>query len=87
MKWAQKQRFIISKILLTTGLFFLFLAQGCSDLHNSATVIEVNPANDFVKEHNALKSMRNLGFEHLYSLEGGYNAWSDSELPLTKTKN
>ena len=32
----------------------------------------------------ALETMQSLGFKHLYSLEGGYVAWKDAELPLTK---
>jgi rhodanese-related sulfurtransferase len=35
----------------------------------------------------ALESMQKLGFKHLYSLEGGYVAWKDAELPLTETSN
>ena len=37
--------------LLLTGLFIAMLARGCDDLHNSATVIDVNAAHDFVTEH------------------------------------
>ncbi len=35
----------------------------------------------------ALESMQTLGFKHLYSLEGGYVAWKDADLPLTETSN
>ncbi len=35
----------------------------------------------------ALKTLKSLGFKHLYSLEGGYVAWRDAELPLTKPSN
>lgn len=35
----------------------------------------------------ALESMQKLGFKHLYSLEGGFVAWKDAELPLTETPN
>ena len=35
----------------------------------------------------ALESMQKLGFKRLYSLEGGYVAWKDAELPLTETSN
>ncbi len=132
------------RLLLVTGLFIVLLAQGCGDLHNSATVIEVNNANEFVTEHedavildvrrpteyeeshitgsvnvpvqdeafedmvakldpnkkyivhcsdnhyvgrsnHALKSMQDLGFKHLYSLNGGYSAWKAADLPLTET--
>ena len=33
----------------------------------------------------ALESMQELGFKNLYSLEGGYLAWKEAELPLTET--
>jgi len=39
------------RLLLVTGLFIVLLAQGCGDLHHSATDIEVKAANDFVTEH------------------------------------
>jgi hypothetical protein len=32
------------------------------------------------RTNRALKSMQNLGFKHLYSLKGGYDAWKDAEL-------
>lgn len=35
----------------------------------------------------ALESMQKLGFRHLYSLEGGYIAWKDADLPLTESSN
>jgi len=35
----------------------------------------------------ALKTLKSLGFMHLYSLEGGYVAWKDAELPLTDPAN
>ena len=35
----------------------------------------------------ALETLHSLGFKHLYSLEGGYVAWKDAELPLTKPSN
>jgi len=35
----------------------------------------------------ALETLQSLGFKHLYSLEGGYVAWKDAELPLTKPSN
>jgi len=31
----------------------------------------------------ALETLQELGFKNLYSLEGGYIAWQESELPLT----
>ena len=31
-----------------------------------------------------LETLKSLGFERLYSLEGGYVAWKDAELPLTE---
>ena len=129
--------------LLLVSLFIVSLAQGCGDLHHSATVIEVNAANDFVTEredavildvrtrtefeeshitgsvnvpvqdesfedmvakldrnkkyivhctanhyigrtNRALKSMQKLGFKHLYSLKGGYDAWKDAEHNLER---
>jgi thioredoxin 1 len=33
----------------------------------------------------ALESMQELGFKNLYSLEGGYLAWKEAELPLTES--
>ncbi len=35
----------------------------------------------------ALETLKNLGIKHLYSLEGGYVAWKDAELPLTEPSN
>jgi len=35
----------------------------------------------------ALVTLQSLGFKHLYSLEGGYVAWKDAELPLTEPSN
>jgi 3-mercaptopyruvate sulfurtransferase SseA len=34
-----------------------------------------------------LKTLKSFGFKHLYSLEGGYVAWKDAELPLTEPSN
>jgi rhodanese-related sulfurtransferase len=34
-----------------------------------------------------LETLQRLGFKHLYSLEGGYVAWKDAELPLTELDN
>jgi rhodanese-related sulfurtransferase len=31
----------------------------------------------------ALQTLQDLGFKNLYSLEGGYVAWQEAELPLT----
>jgi rhodanese-related sulfurtransferase len=31
----------------------------------------------------ALETLQDLGFKNLYSLEGGYVAWQEAELPLT----
>ena len=45
-------------------------------------------ANHYIgRTNSALKSMQNLGFKHLYSLKGGYDAWKDAELPLTETSD
>jgi len=35
----------------------------------------------------ALETLQSLGFKNLYSLEGGYVAWKDAELPLTEPAN
>jgi len=35
----------------------------------------------------ALETLKSLGFKHLYSLEGGYVAWKNAELPLTESPN
>lgn len=141
-----KEKVDFSRLFLLIGLFTVLPAQGGDDIQNSATVIEVNAANDFVSEHEdavildvrtpiefkmshitgsvnvdvqdesfedlvaqldpnktyivhctknplggrssrALESMQKLGFKRLYSLEGGYVAWKDAELPLTETSN
>ncbi len=44
-----------------------------------------NPAGG--RSSRALETLTSLGFKHLYSLEGGYVAWKDAELPLTKPSN
>jgi len=41
-----------------------------------------NPADG--RSSRALETLRSLGFTHLYSLEGGYVAWTDAELPVTE---
>jgi len=41
-----------------------------------------NPADG--RSNRALETLQSLGFKHLYSLEGGYVAWKDAELPLTE---
>ncbi len=35
----------------------------------------------------ALETLKSIGFKHLYSLEGGYVAWKNAELPLTEPSN
>ena len=35
----------------------------------------------------ALETLKSMGFKHLSSLEGGYVAWKDAELPLTESSN
>jgi len=40
-----------------------------------------NPADG--RSSRALETLRELGFRNLYSLEGGYVAWKEAELPLT----
>ena len=44
-----------------------------------------NPADG--RSSRALDTLKGLGFKHLYSLEGGYAAWKDAELPLTEPSN
>ena len=44
-----------------------------------------NPADG--RSSRALETLKSLGFKHLYSLEGGYVAWKDAELPLTEPSN
>ena len=44
-----------------------------------------NPAGG--RSSRALETLQSLGFKHLYSLEGGYVAWQDAELPLTEPSN
>ncbi len=46
-----KEKLNFRKLLLVTSLFIVVLAQGCGDLHHSATDIEVKAANDFVMEN------------------------------------
>ncbi len=44
-----------------------------------------NPENG--RSSRALETLQSLGFKNLYSLEGGYIAWKDAELPLTEADN
>ena len=44
-----------------------------------------NPAGG--RSSRALETLKSLGFKHLYSLEGGYVAWKEAELPLTESSN
>ena len=44
-----------------------------------------NPGNG--RSSRALETLQSLGFKNLYSLEGGYVAWKDAELPLTEADN
>lgn len=44
-----------------------------------------NPGNG--RSSRALETLQSLGFKNLYSLEGGYIAWKDAELPLTEAEN
>jgi rhodanese-related sulfurtransferase len=37
------------------------------------------------RSERALETLQGLGFKQLYSLEGGYVAWKDAELPLTES--
>jgi rhodanese-related sulfurtransferase len=44
-----------------------------------------NPENG--RSSRALETLQSLGFKSLYSLEGGYIAWKEAELPLTEADN
>lgn len=44
-----------------------------------------NPGNG--RTSRALETLQNLGFKNLYSIEGGYIAWKEAELPLTEAEN
>ncbi len=44
-----------------------------------------NPGNG--RSSRALATLQSLGFKNLYSLEGGYIAWQEAELPLTEAEN
>ena len=44
-----------------------------------------NPAGG--RSSRALETLQRLDFKNLYSLEGGYVAWKDAELPLTEPSN
>ena len=44
-----------------------------------------NPDNG--RSSRALETLQSLGFKNLYSLEGGYVAWKEAELPLTEAEN
>ena len=44
-----------------------------------------NPENG--RSARALETLRSLGFTSLYSLEGGYVAWKEAELPLTESED
>ncbi len=44
-----------------------------------------NPADG--RSSRALVTLQELGFKNLYSLEGGYVAWKEAELPLVEKSN
>jgi rhodanese-related sulfurtransferase len=44
-----------------------------------------NPENG--RSSRALETLQSFGFRNLYSLEGGYVAWKEAELPLTEAGN
>jgi rhodanese-related sulfurtransferase len=44
-----------------------------------------NPADG--RSARALETLKTLGFKNLYSLEGGYVAWKEAELPMTEESN
>ena len=60
-------------------------------------VVALDPKNTYIvhctknpvggRSSRALETLQSLGFKHLYSLEGGYVAWKDAELPLTDPSN
>ena len=57
-------------------------------LDQNKTYIVHCTANHYIgRTDRALKSMQKLGFKHLHSLKGGYDAWKDAELPLTETSD
>ena len=45
----------------------------------------MNPGNG--RSSRALETLQSLGFKNLYSLEGGYVAWKEAELPLSGAEN
>ena len=44
-----------------------------------------NPAGG--RSSRALETLQSLGFKRLYSLQGGYVAWQEADLPLTEPSN
>jgi rhodanese-related sulfurtransferase len=59
---------------------------GALDPHKTYIVhCTKNPADG--RSSRALETLRELGFSNLYSLEGGYVAWKEADLPLTETDN
>ena len=44
-----------------------------------------NPAGG--RSSRALETLQSLGFKRLYSLQGGYVAWREADLPLTEPSN
>ena len=44
-----------------------------------------NPGNG--RSSRALATLQSLGFKNLYSLQGGYIAWKEAQLPLTEAEN
>ena len=44
-----------------------------------------NPENG--RSSRALEALQRMGFKNLMSLEGGYVAWKEAELPLTEAEN
>jgi len=65
-----------------------FFEEMVAELDPSKTYIvhcTKNPADG--RSSRALETLKSLGFKHLYSLEGGYVAWKDAELPLSAPSN
>jgi rhodanese-related sulfurtransferase len=63
-------------------------AEMVADLDRDDTYIvhcTKNPADG--RSARALVTLQELGFKNLYSLEGGYIAWKEAELPLIEESN
>ena len=54
---------------------------------NKTYIVHCTKNPDDGRSSRALETLKSMGFKHLYSLEGGYVAWKDAELPLTESSN